>query len=61
MIFELLRDKDKDVWTRLHFLMDHDEDRRKEEMYWKMFQVFSCFLEYCQVRLGCQSFFSDLF
>nr|XP_040573959.1 uncharacterized protein LOC121122947 [Lepeophtheirus salmonis] len=31
--------KDKKLWSLLQSLMDHDVERRKEEKYWKMFQV----------------------
>ena len=34
-----LRERDPDLWTRLKLLMDHDEDRRKETEFQKMFQV----------------------
>ena len=27
-----------ETWTRVQYLMDHDEDRRKETEYWNMFQ-----------------------
>jgi len=33
-----LRDSDPDSWARVQLLMDHDEERRKELEYWKMFQ-----------------------
>jgi len=33
-----LRDSDPDSWARVQLLMDHDEERRKELDYWKMFQ-----------------------
>ena len=33
-----LRDNDPDTWARVQFLMDHDEERRKETEYWNMFQ-----------------------
>lgn len=34
-----LKDKEPELWDRVQMLMDHDDDRRKEEDYWKMFQV----------------------
>ena len=34
-----LRDGDPETWSRVQFLMDHDEERRKEKEYWQMFQV----------------------
>ena len=35
----IIRDSDPDSWARVQLLMDHDEERRKELDYWKMFQV----------------------
>ena len=35
----IFRDSDPDSWARVQLLMDHDEERRKELDYWKMFQV----------------------
>ena len=35
----LKRESDPDLWKRLALLMDHDEERRMELNYWKMFQV----------------------
>ena len=35
----MFRDSDPDSWARVQLLMDHDEERRKELDYWKMFQV----------------------
>ncbi|XP_059080183.1 SET domain-containing protein SmydA-8-like [Tigriopus californicus] len=34
-----LKAQDPELWDRVQMLMDHDDDRRKEEDYWKMFQV----------------------
>ena len=36
---DMFRDSDPDSWARVQLLMDHDEERRKELDYWKMFQV----------------------
>ena len=33
------RDSAPAEWARLQVLMDHDEERRKEKVYWNMFQV----------------------
>ena len=35
----MYRDTDPEAWARVQFLMDHDEERRKEKEYWQMFQV----------------------
>ena len=35
----LKKRSDPDLWKRLGLLMDHDEERRMELNYWKMFQV----------------------
>jgi len=34
-----LRDEDPDSWARLQFLMDHEQERREEKEFWRMFQV----------------------
>jgi len=34
-----LRDADPDSWARLQFLMDHEQERREEKEFWRMFQV----------------------
>eukprot|EP00095_Tigriopus_kingsejongensis_P008846 snap_masked-scaffold15_size728074-processed-gene-2.0 protein:Tk08846 transcript:snap_masked-scaffold15_size728074-processed-gene-2.0-mRNA-1 annotation:"protein isoform a" len=34
-----LKKTDAELWSRVQMLMDHDEDRRKEEDYWNMFQI----------------------
>ena len=34
-----LRMRDPALWARVQRLMDHDEERRRETKYWKMFQV----------------------
>ena len=34
-----LRRRDPALWARVQRLMDHDEERRRETKYWKMFQV----------------------
>ena len=34
-----LRRRDPELWARVQRLMDHDEERRRETKYWKMFQV----------------------
>ena len=34
-----LRRRDPELWSRVQRLMDHDEERRGETKYWKMFQV----------------------
>ena len=39
VMFTMFRDSDPDSWARVQLLMDHDEERRKELDYWKMFQV----------------------
>jgi len=33
-----LRDTDPESWERVQLLMDHDQERREEKEYWKMFQ-----------------------
>lgn len=33
-----IRDNDPEVWDKVQYLMDHDEERRKETEYWAMFQ-----------------------
>ena len=38
-VISVYRDHNPEVWTRLNFLMDHDAERRQEELYWQMFQV----------------------
>ena len=35
----MLKETEPHTWDRLKFLMDDDEDRRKETEYQKMFQV----------------------
>ena len=35
----LLKETEPHTWERMKLLMDHDEDRRKETEYQKMFQV----------------------
>ena len=35
----MLKQTDTVAWERLSLLMDHDEDRKKETEYQKMFQV----------------------
>ena len=34
-----LRRRNPELWSRVQRLMDHDEERRRETKYWKMFQV----------------------
>ena len=34
-----LRRRDPALWARVQRLMDHDEERRRETKYWKMFQA----------------------
>ena len=38
----MLKESDDLAWKRLSLLMDHDEDRKKETDYQKMFQVGEC-------------------
>ncbi len=33
-----LRDSDPAAWARVQLLMDHDQERRREEKYWAMFR-----------------------
>jgi hypothetical protein len=35
----MLKETEPHTWDRLKLLMDHDEDRRKETEYQRMFQV----------------------
>jgi len=52
-----LRDNDPDTWERLGFLMDHDEERRKEVEYWRMFQ--KNVVDYLRFRAGLADVYSE--
>ena len=45
-----LRESNPEAWSQLDFLMDHEAERRKEEEYWKMFQVKGRIWKMFQVR-----------
>jgi len=52
-----LRDNDPETWARVQFLMDHDEERRKEKEYWKMFQ--KNVVDYLRIRVGLADTYSE--
>jgi len=52
-----LRDEDPEKWARLEFLMDHDEERRKEKDYWQMFQ--KNVVDYLRIRVGLADTYSE--
>ena len=41
-----LRRRDPELWSRVQRLMDHDDERRRETKYWKMFQVKNYYMLY---------------
>ena len=51
------RDNRPDQWERLKYLMDHDEERRKEVDYWKMFQ--RNVVQFIRKGLGLQDMYSE--
>ena len=51
------RDNRPDQWERLQYLMDHDEERRKEEEYWNMFQ--RNVVQFIRRGLGLQDKYSE--
>jgi len=52
-----LRDSDPDSWARVQLLMDHDEERRKELDYWKMFQ--KNVVDFIRIRGNLADTYSD--
>jgi len=52
-----LRDCDPEAWNRLQYLMDHREDRMKEEQYWRMFQV--NVVDFMRKRCGLKDKYTD--
>lgn len=53
----LFRDSDPDSWARVQLLMDHDEERRKELDYWKMFQ--KNVVDFIRIRGNLADTYSD--
>lgn len=52
-----LRDGDPETWSRVQFLMDHDEERRKEKEYWQMFQ--KNVVDYLRIKVGLADTYSE--
>merc|ERR1712179_512100 len=52
-----LRDSDPESWARVQLLMDHDEERRKEEDYWRMFQA--NVVDYMRIKGGLADTYSE--
>jgi len=52
-----LRDTDPEAWARVQFLMDHDEERRKEKEYWQMFQ--KNIVGYLRIVVGLADTYSE--
>lgn len=52
-----LRDTEPESWARVQLLMDHDDERRKEEEYWRMFQA--NVVDYLRIKGGLADTYSE--
>eukprot|EP00092_Neocalanus_flemingeri_P013253 GFUD01014283.1.p1 GENE.GFUD01014283.1~~GFUD01014283.1.p1 ORF type:complete len:522 (+),score=161.87 GFUD01014283.1:236-1801(+) len=52
-----LRDTNPETWARVQFLMDHEDERRKEKEYWQMFQ--KNVVDYLRIRVGLADTYSE--